>query len=114
MIHTIDAQNLKLGKVASRAAAILIGKNLPSFRRNKFPAVTVKVINTSKADLPEKKRVQKTYVSYSGYPGGIKRLSMATVIEKKGYGELFRSAVYGMLPKNKLRARMIKNLIITE
>ncbi len=114
MIHTIDAKNLKLGKVASQAAALLIGKNTPSFRKNIVQEVTVKIVNVSKADINEKKKIEKEYVNYSGYPGGLKTLPMKSVAAKKGYSEIFRIAIYGMLPHNKLRSRMIKNLIITE
>ncbi|MDQ5969127.1 MAG: large subunit ribosomal protein, partial [Patescibacteria group bacterium] len=54
------------------------------------------------------------YSRYSGYPGGLRQPTMEQVIAKKGYSELFREAVSGMLPKNKLRAKMMKNLIVTE
>jgi len=64
--------------------------------------------------IHDRKRATKTYSRYSGYPGGLKQPTMADVIAKKGYGEIFREAVSGMLPKNKLRARMLKNLITTE
>lgn len=112
--HTIDAKNSKIGKVASQAAALLIGKNVPTFRKNIVQEVTVKIVNASKADINEKKKVEKKYVRYSGYPGGLKEFSLGTLAVQKGYKEVFRKAVYGMLPHNKLRARMIKNLVITE
>ena len=112
--HTIDAENSKIGKVASQAAALLIGKNVPTFRKNIVQQVTVKIVNVSKADINQKKKVEKKYVSYSGYPGGLKHLSLGAVASRKGYQEIFRTAVYGMLPHNKLRSKMIKNLIITE
>lgn len=112
--YTIDATNKKLGRVASEAAKILIGKDKTSFARNIVVDVTVVVTNTSKADIPEKKLEQKTYNHYSGYPGGLKTESMTTIISKKGYSEIFRKAIYGMLPTNKLRAKRIKNLRITE
>ena len=113
-IHTIDAKNMRLGRVANKAAVLLMGKNLPTFRKNMVDTVSVKIINASKVDIPEKKLVEKKYVRYTGYPGGLRAPSMRDVIEKKGYTEIFRLAVYGMLPPNKLRPRMMKNLLITE
>jgi len=58
--------------------------------------------------------LQKTYSRYSGYPGGLKQPTMKMVVAKKGYSELFKEAVSGMLPKNKLRSKMMKNLKISE
>ena len=112
MKYTIDATNKKIGRVATEAAVFLMGKNLASFRRNAIPNVTVEIKNTAKASIDEKKMLQKTYSRYSGYPGGLKQPTSKQVVGKKGHKELFREAVLGMLPKNKLRVKMIKNLII--
>jgi large subunit ribosomal protein L13 len=112
-MHTIDAQGKKLGRVASEAAVLLMGKNTPEFVRNAIPEVTVTIENASKLDLSEA-RLAETSRTYSGYPGGLKETSRAKLIEKKGFGEALRKAVYGMLPANKLRARMMKNLVISE
>jgi len=114
MKHTIDAQNKKLGRVASEAAKILIGKQSTDFTRNTFPTLIVHIVNASKVSMDAKKLREKEYVRYSGFPGGIKRSSGQAVVAKKGYSILFRDAVYGMLPSNKLRAKIIKNLIVTE
>ena len=114
MKYTIDAENKKIGRVATEAAVMLMGKNLPDFKRNAIPNVTVEIKNTGKASIDEKKMLQKTYSRYSGYPGGLKKPIAKQVAEKKGHKELFKEAVSGMLPKNKLRAKMIKNLVITE
>jgi len=54
------------------------------------------------------------YKKYSGYPGGLKETSMRRLAAEKGYGEVFRKAVKGMLPKNKLQAIMLKNLTVSE
>ena len=91
-----------------------MGKNRTDFARNKIPAVKVKIINASKADVLNKKLDSKKYITYSGYPGGLKTQSLKKMVSDKGMKEAFRKAVDGMLPKNKLRAQMIKNLIITE
>ena len=112
--HVIDAQNKKIGRVATEAAVLLMGKNLLTFARNTVPDVKVEIKNTSKALIDEKKKLQKTYSRYSGYPGGLKKSTMAEIIAKKGYGQLFREAVSGMLPKNKLRQKMMNNLIVNE
>ncbi len=114
MKYTLDAENKKIGRIATAAAEYLMGKNLPDFARNVVPEVTVEIKNTSKVVINDKKLTQKTYSRYSGYPGGLRQPTMEQVIAKKGYSELFREAVSGMLPKNKLRAKMMKNLIVTE
>ena len=114
MKYTLDAENKKIGRIATQAAVYLMGKNLPDFKRNAIPDIKVEIKNTSKASIDDKKKLQKTYSRYSGYPGGLKQPTMEMVIKKKGYSELFKEAVSGMLPKNKLRQKMMNNLIITE
>ncbi len=114
MKYILDAQNKKIGRLATEAAVFLMGKNIPDFARNKIPQVTVEIKNTSKAIIDQNKKEQKTYSRYSGYPGGLRQPNMSEIIAKKGYSELFREAVWGMLPKNKLRQKMMNNLIVTE
>jgi large subunit ribosomal protein L13 len=114
MRYTLDAENKKIGRIATQAAVYLMGKNLPLFKRNSIPEVIVEIKNAAKVSINEKKKLAKTYSRYSGYPGGLKQPTMEKVIAKKGYSEIFREAVLGMLPKNKLRTKMIKNLVITE
>lgn len=112
--HTIDAEGKKIGRVSTEAANILMGKNDPSFEKHVAVPVKVHIVNASKADISEKKANNKKYTRFSGYPGGLKEESLRKLIEKKGYGEAFKKAVYGMLPGNKLRAVRMKNLIVTE
>ncbi len=114
MKYVLDAENKTIGRVATEAAVFLMGKNTPEFARNHIPAVTVEIKNASKASIHEKKMTQKTYSRYSGFPGGLRQPTMEQVIAKHGYSELFKEAVLGMLPKNKLRSKMLQNLIITE
>ncbi len=114
MEHTIDAKGKKLGRVATEVASFLMGKDTPDFSRNSARNVKVNVVNASGLDINPKKKEEKTYKSFSGYPGGLKTSTMEKVIEKKGYAEVLRKAVYGMLPGNKLRAQMMKNLKISE
>jgi large subunit ribosomal protein L13 len=110
--YTIDATNKRLGRLASEVAVLLMGKQLPDFARNKVPKVAVSVENIEQLDLAAKKKDTKTYDHYSGYPGGRKEYNMNKVIADKGTSEVFKKAVYGMLPGNKLRPEMMKNLTI--
>lgn len=114
MEYTIDATNKAIGRTASEVAVLLMGKNNPSFEKNILSDNKVTIINASKIKMTEKKAREVLHEKYSGYPGGFTQKSISQLIEKKGYGELFKLAVYGMLPQNKLRAKMMKNLTITE
>lgn len=112
--YTIDAINRTVGRVASEAAMKLMGKNTPEYEPNIAPAVTVTIINTSKAKIAPVKLKTKEYLRHSQYPGGQKAETMERVIAKFGYGEVFKRAIYGMLPKNKLRSIMMTNLKLSE
>ena len=115
MEYTVDATNRSLGRVATEVASLLMGKNTTTFVRNANPGVTVKLVNASKITIPnQKKLLEKTYNSFSGYPGGLKQTTMAHMIEKKGYSEILTQAVKGMLPKNKLQDIRMKNLVVEE
>jgi len=114
MEYTIDAQDKKLGRVASEAAVILMGKNRADFVRNAIPDVKVKIVNAGKISTTNKKMTNKIYKNYSGYPGGLRERTMKKVVSDKGMREILRIAIKGMLPKNKLRDRMMKNLIMQE
>lgn len=112
MKYIIDAQNKKLGRVASEAARLLRGKGSPSFTPNILPDAEVMIVNGSKLSVTEKKAMQTKYQKYSGYPGGLREISLAEFIAKKGQGELLRKAVLGMLPRNRQRSRLIKHLTV--
>lgn len=114
MEYKIDAKGKKLGRVAADAAAILMGKNDPSFERNKVSDNKVIIENASQADISLEKLDTKEYDSYSGHPGGLKYEKMKRTIEKKGYAEVFRLAIIGMLPANRIAAEMMKHLTIKE
>lgn len=113
-MHTIDATNEKLGRVASKAAALLIGKDKTDFAKHKIVGEKVKITNASKLLITDKKRVQKTYAQYSGYPGGLKKPTLQMTVDKKGYKKILEHAISGMLPKNKLRTKFMLNLTISE
>ncbi len=112
--YTIDAAGKKLGRVASEAASILMGKNRTDFAKNIVPEVEVVIENASQLDISAKKKEEKEYRYYSGYPGGLRFESLKALLEKKGIKEVMRKTVYGMLPTNKLRKDMIKNLSVSE
>lgn len=112
--YTIDAKGKAIGRIASDAATKLMGKDMPSYEKNKAGDVKVVITNAAQVAMTDKKMEQKVYKAYSGYPGGLKIQTMAQVVEKKGFAEIFRDAVKGMLPNNKLRAIRMKNLTINE
>jgi len=114
MNYTIDAENKKLGRVASEAAKILLGKNEANFEKHTKQKFSVEILNASKLSIDEKKLENKEYLKYSGYPGGLKRKNMSNIIEKKGFTEILRKSVKGMLPDNKHRTHMMKRLKIVE
>jgi len=111
---TIDATGKALGRVASEVAVLLRNKKSAEFERHIAPEIKVSVINASQMDITDKKKREKIYHHYSGYPGGLKSQTLANVIAKKGYREALETAIKGMLPGNKLRAVMMKNLKITD
>lgn len=114
MEYKIDAKGKKIGRVAQEAASILMGKNDTSFERNTVSGNKVVIENASLADIPAEKLENKEYKSFSGYPGGLKLEKMKRKIEKHGFGEVFKSAIVGMLPANRIARQMMKNLTIKE
>jgi large subunit ribosomal protein L13 len=113
-VYTIDAETKKIGRISSEAAKILMGKNSTAYAPNVVADVEVRIINASKADVGQKKKDEKIYKRYTGFPGGLIETTMTRMIEKKGMSEVFKIAIKGMLPKNKLQAIMMKNLVVTE
>ncbi len=114
MTHTVDATNKSIGRVASEAAVLLMGKHATSFVRHTAPAITVTITNAAKMNIAPNKMLEKIYTRYSGYPGGLKQETLAHVVAKKGYKEAIAMAVKGMLPDNKLKKDLMKHLIVTE
>ena len=112
--HIIDAKGRVPGRVATEVAVLLMGKNRTDFARNRIPDVLVEVISSSQMLLSAKKLRDKMYSHHSGFPGSLKRRSQSHVVKTKGAREVLRRAIYGMLPKNKLRARMMNNLKIND
>jgi len=113
-IHTIDAKGKKLGRVATQAATLLMGKNSVDFVRHKAPNVIVKITNASKLSISEKHRENNSYAHFSGYQGGLRFETVDALTKRKGYRDVVMHAVRGMIPNNKLRPDMLKRLIVTE
>jgi len=107
----IDATNQPVGRLASKLAIILRGKDKANFTPNIFPKEKVIVFNTDLLKLSGQKINQKVYYHHTGYPGGIKTEKLKELF-KKDSREVLRRAVYGMLPKNRMRDQVIKNLLI--
>jgi len=107
--NTIDATGRVMGRLATEIAVLLRGKNKPGFAPYKDIGDFVIVTNFSKIKITGKKMEQKTYFSHSGYLGSEKHTPIKKVFEKNPC-KILEKAVSGMLPKNKLRAKMIKRL----
>lgn len=110
---TIDATNKKPGRLATEVAILLMGKDMPTYQKNTIPQRQIRVENLGKLIFSKEKQ-QEEYHGHSGYLGGVKKKKKEDLIKKMGYKEIFRRAVYGMLPSNKLRAQMMKNLILSD
>jgi len=111
--HTIDASDTALGKLAARAAVLLRGKDKPGFAKHIDAGDFVVVKNFGKIKITGKKLEQEKYYRYSGYMGGLKEKTMGRLMEERP-DEVLRRAIYRMLPKNKLRDRMIKRLTVKQ
>lgn len=107
--HTIDATDQILGRLSTRIALLLRGKHKPDFIYNQDVGDFVVVKNADKIRVSGKKMEQKKYYRHSGYLGHLKEIPLKKVFEKDP-GEVVKRAVFGMLPKNKLRAKQIKRL----
>ena len=107
----IDATDLALGRLASRVALILRGKNKPYFTPHIDCGDNVIILNADKVKLSGKKMTDKVYVRYTGHPGG-QRFSTPKEILAKRPTELVRMAVKGMLPKNRLGSKLLNNLYL--
>src|SRR5262250_2804688 len=107
--YVIDAANQVLGRVATKAATILTGKHRPHYAPFLVSGDHVVIINADKIRLTGQKVDQKVYRWHTRYPGGLRELAVRKAMEAKPE-RVIREAVLGMLPKNKLRKRMVKRL----
>ncbi len=107
--HLVDAEGKILGRLASRIAQILSGKDKPIYTPHLDVGDFVVVINAEKVKVTGGKEEKKIYYRHSGYPGGLKERTYEELLSKKPQ-DIIRKAVRGMLPKNKLGRQMFKKL----
>ena len=109
--YVIDATDLVLGRLASRVALILRGKNKPDYTPHVDCGDNVIVVNADKVRLTGRKMDQKVYVRHTGYPGGQRITPVREMLRRKPFA-VVEEAVRGMLPKNRLGARIFHNLYV--
>ena len=108
--YVVDAEDLVLGRLATRIATVLRGKHKPSFTPHSDTGDHVIVVNADKVQLTGRKREQKTYYRHSGYMGGIKSITADKLLASAHSDRVVRHAVRGMLPKNSLGRQMLSKL----
>ena len=107
--HLIDASGKTLGKLATEAARLLMGKHKPIFSPHQDTGDCVVVINAAGVKVTGNKAQQKTYYRHSGYPGGLKSITLDKVMQTKPT-RVIEHAVRGMLPRTRLGNAMMKKL----
>ncbi len=110
--HTLDASEFTLGRLATRAALLLRGKNKVSFSPNVDGGDFVNIINAAKVKFTGNKFIQKKYFWHTFYPGGVKNPTIKELAAKNP-AKIIRKAVWGMLPTNRMRKKIIKRLKIS-
>ncbi len=108
--YVVDAAGQVLGRLASRVARVLMGKDQPVFTPSMDTGDHVIVINADQIKLTGNKLEQKVYQSHSGYPGGLKEVPAKRLKAQGRADRIVREAILGMLPKNKLQARRARKL----
>jgi large subunit ribosomal protein L13 len=111
--YLFNCENFILGRMATEIAFLLQGKKDPQYVPNRPGDAYVIVINSDKLNVSGRKKDDKTYHSYSGYPGGITSRKLKDVIKRDSRKAVWES-IYGMLPKNKLRDVMMKKITISK
>lgn len=109
--YLIDAKDKVLGRLATKIATIIRGKDNPLFTPHLDMGAYVVVINAEKIAVTGKKWNEKKYYSYTGYPGGLKEISISAMLEKHPE-RIIEKAVKGMLPHNRLGRRLNKKLFV--
>lgn len=105
----VDANGQTLGRLVTQIAVLLLGKHKPTFTPGVPMGDYVVVINAGGITVTGRKMTEKTYYSHSGYPGGLKSISLHDQLEKHP-DRVIRSAVWGMLPHNKMGRHLLKRL----
>ena len=109
----VDATDQVLGRLGTKVAKLLRGKYKPNFTPNVDCGDNVIIINADKVRLTGKKMTDRIYYSYTGYPGGQRENTPASILAKpNGADKLLRRVVKGMLPKNRLGAKVLDNLYV--
>lgn len=109
--YIIDAKGVRLGKLASEAAKLLIGKHKVTRTDNMVSGDSVIIINAANVDVHPRKYLQKKYYRHSGYIGGLKEETLEQAMQKNP-ARVIEKAVKGMLPKTKLGNAMFTNLFV--
>ena len=109
--YVIDATDLVLGRLASRVALVLRGKNKPDFTPHVDCGDNVIIVNAEKVRLTGKKLTDKVYVRHTGYPGGQRFTTPKEILAHKP-AAVVEHAIKGMLPKNRLGAQLFRNLYV--
>jgi large subunit ribosomal protein L13 len=107
--YVVDASSKTLGRLATRIASVLRGKNKPGFAPHMDVGDFVIVVNASKIHVTGKKRQDKTYWRYTGYPSGLRLTSFKDTLARDP-SFVIKNAVKGMLPHNRLGRRLLKKL----
>ena len=111
--HTVDASGIALGRLSTSVAHKLRGKHKASFAPHLDDGDFVTIINAEKVLLTGRKLSQKEYHHYSGYPGGVRTKTMKDIFANDPT-EVLRRAIYGMLPRTRLRKLMMNRLTIVK
>lgn len=109
MVYEIDATNQSLGRLATQIATVLRGKNTAAYEPSRVPDIEVVVSNIDKIKFTGAKKETKKYHHYSGFPGGMHTKTLGEFWAKRPK-EVVRLSVYRMLPKNRIRDRIITHL----
>lgn len=107
----VDAEGKNLGRLASRIAVVLRGKDKPVYTAHVDTGDFVIVVNADKVAVTGRKLTEKRYYRHSGYPGGLKVRTLGQTLQQRPT-EVLRHAVKGMLPKNRLAAQQLRKLKI--
>lgn len=109
--HLIDMRGKVLGRTITEVSTYLIGKHKPTYTAHVDNGDYVVVINAKDVEITGRKAEQKVYTRYSGYPGGLKKLTFNALMDRDPT-KVIKNAVYGMLPKNRLRDKRMTRLYV--
>lgn len=113
-VFTVDASGRTLGRVASEAASILLGKKSVTYAQNQVLPLEVVIVNAGKVRIPERRMNEKTYRWFTGEVDGLREITLPNLIAKKGIEYVIAQTVDGMIPRNKLRKERMKRLSVTK